>query len=100
MIDRATLPLTQANEEIPAGRRFEVLGQNFNLWPDEIVLGYYNVVVTSQPLTGALLKLVEKTNTRLVFEAVESRVISSVHQWNVFGSPFEPERSLLSYEVI
>lgn len=99
MIDRTTLPQTTAGEYIEKGRRFEVLGQYFNLWPEEIVLGYDKTVVETSEVTGNLLILVEKSNTKMVFEAKRDMLIPThPHQWSLFGNPFEPPRSFLTYE--
>lgn len=98
MIDRTTLPLTTPGEVIEVGRRFEVLGQNFNRWPDEIVLGYDPDALLSFNLGSYMLKLVDKTPTKLTFEAIERMTIPSQHLWNVFASPFVRPRVLLSYD--
>lgn len=99
MIDRTTLPQTTAGEYIEKGRRFEVIGQNFDLWPEEIVLGYDATVVETSEITGYLLILVEKSNTKMVFEARRDMIIPTrPHQWSLFGSPFEQPRTFLTYE--
>ena len=98
MIDHATLPITAAGEHLSIGQRFEVYGQNFDLWPSEIVMGYNRDVIRHYETGHYMALLVEKTKTKLVFEVTLEMTIPTEHLWDVFGSPFLPERTLLSYE--
>ena len=98
MIDHTTLPKTNEGESIAVGQRFEIKGLGFNRWPDEIVLGYNQTSVVNDDISGfTLLRLVNKTNTTLVFEAVISNTYYTPHEWNSFATPFEKPRGLLSY---
>lgn len=98
MVDRTTLPVTQAGEEISEGREFEVLGQNFSRWPNEIVLGYDETVVLTSPGPKYLLWLTEKSDTRLVFVAQSRFTVPAAHAWYLFANPFASPREMLAYE--
>lgn len=99
MIDATTLPTIQANEQIVAGRRFIVVGEGFDRWPDEIVLGYDEDRVLEGELPSyQLLRLVSKTDTELVFEAMETHRFGVEHIFVYFGAGFEVPRSILQYD--
>lgn len=93
--------MTNANETVVQGTRFEVLGRNFYNWPGELVLGFNESPVVSSQVGSGLMKLVGRTSTKLIFEVVEHDIQYGVnHTWNVFGTPFEPTREVLSYDTI
>lgn len=98
VVDTTTLPDIRSGSTVPSGARFTVRGSNFYLWPDEIVLGYNQArVVDTQMPSAGIFRLVSKTNHELVFESTGTYDYSTGHVFNVFGTPFDPRRRVLTY---
>ena len=98
MVLITTLPFIEAGETINEGQQFIVEGKGFNAWPNEIVLSRgENYALNNELPSAALMRLVSKTNTQLVFEQTTTYTYVSAHLWNTFASPFDLPRTLLSY---
>lgn len=98
MVDLTTLPRVETGNTVPLGQRFIVKGDNFDKWPNELVLGYKGEDVLSERFPSyAILKLISKSNTELTFESVREHEFSTAHVFNVFGSPFDTPRTILDY---
>lgn len=101
MIDHTTLPITPAGGTLIQGQRFTILGHNFDLWPTEIVLGYSQYQVQDQVgLLYNLMRLVEKSNSHMVFEVYSSHTFPNTIQWAHFGTPLQGPRQLLDYRTL
>lgn len=93
-----TLPKQNAGERWEAGRRFTIRGQKFDRWPSEVVLSIREQIVLTEVLPSfQLLKLVEKTDNEMVFEATASWTYGTAHVWSVFATPYEVPRQVLNY---
>lgn len=98
VVNPATLPIIRANETVEAGTQFIIRGRNFNAWPNEIVLTYSEDHIYESTLPQqSLMRLVSKTNSRLVFEQTVTFTYTFEHIWSIFGSPFNLPRTLLEY---
>ena len=98
MIDRTTLPLIPADTTLTVGQRFIVVGENFEYWPDEIVLGYNDSVLVSEMPSTAVMRLVEKTSNEMVFEVTKTSEFHLEHNWTFFAAGFGVPRTLLEYD--
>ena len=83
------------------GQRFEISGTGFDIWPSEIVLGFSQVDVLGLPSTAnQILRVVQKSDDLLIFEANATLTFSTGHLYNFFASPFVTPRGVLEYRVI
>lgn len=82
------------------GQRFTVRGYNFSLWPDELVNSYLENTIETVSRSYAMLKLVSKTDNEMVFEVTVAHNWTSLHVFDLFGTPSEPPRTLLEYRLI
>lgn len=97
-MDSATLPVVEVGDTISEGDTFTVRGENFSLWPDDIVLAYNARDVYDDDFPSFhLMKLSSKTDDSLVFEATETQTFSFGHVFNVFGTPTDRPREVLEY---
>ena len=97
MIDRTALPLIPANAILTVGQRFKIVGENFEVWPDEIVLGYDDRVLSSIMPAPYVMRLVEKTSKEMVFEVTQTSEYLDEHNWTLFATGFGVPRKLLEY---
>lgn len=93
----ATLPRNTANETLNEGQTFTITGANFNLWPSDIVVGYSMGVVQSGVEPAQLMVLTSKTPTQMVFRVQKTHTYGVARMWNIFGSPNNPPRTILTY---
>lgn len=101
VVDATTLPRCAAGDRFEEGDRFIVKGNNFDVWPGEIVLSSSDNLVISQPLPqGVIMRLVERTKTELVFEQTIGVTYGIEHVWQYFAAPYDPPRSLLVYRLV
>lgn len=100
IIDAVTLPKTEAGATIEEGQQFIITGYNFEFWPDQIVLGYTEENVRSTEVLNRYLILTEKTSNTLVFSAQITGTYNIELNWNIFGSPSSPPRTILEYSTI
>lgn len=99
-MDATTLPKFQAGTQTRQGDRFIVKGRNFDLWPSEIVLTWNDEFVVEGVLPSpTIFRLVERTDTELIFEVTEPYFYNNPHEWVYFATPFSVPRSLLSYST-
>lgn len=98
MVDLTTLPAVAAGGSIASGQRFEVLGQGFDLWPAEILCSYDSSVILEDGSARLMLRVVERSNTRLILESVAEVSYSVSHVFEFFGTPYDVPRQLLGYE--
>lgn len=96
-IDAATLPSIGAGATLQEGETFTVRGTNFDLWPDEIVLGYTVDAVRTFNEPIRLLVLAQKTQNTLVFRVQQTFTYEQAHRWIYFGSPSTAPRYILEY---
>ena len=100
-IDAVTLPSFSAGATLEEGQHFLIKGENFGLWPDEIVLGYDENEVVNADVPSRLFRLVSKTSTELDFVVQETHTYATAARvWSYFGSPFDSPRTLLEYETM
>lgn len=100
MIDPTTLPLLPAGAPTTVGQQFTIRGTKFDLWPDDIVLGFEeNYVRNTELPSDRLMKLVSKTDSELIFEVVERGSFQSEHLWSYFGAGLDTPRELLKYHT-
>lgn len=100
MIDRTTLPRIPANEQFGVGQQFVVRGFNFEMLPDDLVLGMDRDIVLQAQTSKGLMRLVSKTASELIFTPEYTDSFSYVTNWNILGSPYLPPRQVLSYRLI
>lgn len=100
MVDRTTLPSLKAGESTEIGQRFVVRGYRFDLLPDELVLSYLENFALEQQTSYAILFLVEKTDTQLVFECQFGHTFQGGIVFRYLASPFDIPRSLVEYKTI
>lgn len=99
MVDLATLPKVSPGDVIGTGQQFVITGYGFDAWPSDVVLGFSLSDIQSNALAGSnMLKLISKTNTEMLFEAVDGHTYSIVHEWTFFGDGFNPPREVLEYD--
>ena len=98
-IDAATLPNFEAGATLTEGQLFTIRGSRFDLWPNEIVLGYAQGYVESSDGSIYTMVLTEKNENSLVFRVRGTNTYTVPHTWNVFGTPSAPPRSILSYTL-
>lgn len=100
MIDPTTLPQTVGSVEIPAGRRFEIRGSHFDMWPSELVLSYSSSSALNETLPSfTLMRVVEKTDNKLVVETTAAHTFQNPITWSHFATPYNGQRSLLEYSA-
>ena len=101
MIDPTTLPKIRAAESVSLGQQFEVRGSGFDLLPTELVLSDSNeYAITAELPTFNLLRLVSKTNYRMVFETTQEGTASYEHQYVFLASPFDAPRTIIPYDTL
>lgn len=98
-IDAVTLPSFSAGATLNQGDLFTITGSKFDIWPDEIVLGYNETYVKSENSLNATMELVEKKPSSLVFRVRETRTYPAAHAWSFFGTPSRAPRMLLDYDL-
>lgn len=98
MIDPTTLPIFPLGSTITVGQRFTIVGQNFSEWPSEVVLGISESAALENELPDyRLMRLIEKTNTMMVFEATGDHVFGGERTFSFFAAGFATPRALLEY---
>lgn len=98
MIDHTTLPVLPAGSDVTEGQRYTIRGENFDLWPSEIVMGFtIDTVLTAALPSNQIMKLVERTATSLVFEVTTTAHYNSAHVWGVFATGFDVPRAKLDF---
>ena len=100
MIDRTTLPVINTGESTAVGQRFTIQGANFNELPNELVISYLQSSVLSTQSGYAILVLVEKSNTEMVFEVTASHTFTRQEVFRYIATPFAAPRALVEYRLI
>lgn len=100
VIDATTLPSFEAGATIEAGQHFIVRGRHFELWPEQIVLGYDSTGLLTEEVAVKMFRLVSKTPTELDFVAQATNLYGGAHEWKYFASPFAAPRALLEYQTM
>lgn len=97
VIDRTTLPRIPANVQFEVGQQFVIRGINFDIWPNDLVLGISRDIVLQAQTSKGLMRMVSKTATEIIFTPEYTDSFNYTTTWDVIGNPYLPPRQVLTY---
>lgn len=95
---RDSLPIA-TTRLYPSGSTFIIRGFNFDLLPNEVVIGWSASNAITYEVTSILF-MISKSSYEATFEFREDYYPSSVHLYEFFASGFVVPRSLLQVDFI